>query len=249
MGALRCPACDTPVLADDISLELKVGLCRPCNSSFDLQAAEASEPVSKAPPARPRARPPEALMDLSAPPKGVTVRTDGEAIEVGWRWFRLDPSFLFLCLWCVLWDGFLVVWYTLGIASFMAGSSEALLVLVFPLLHVAVGIGMTYGLLARMVNRTTLRVDPMRIEVHHGPLFWPRPAVTPTQNVDQLYVVRGATRKQGATGYTLVARLQNRTSVELVKGVPTDVQARYIEQRLESWMGIDDVAVEGEYSG
>ena len=139
--------------------------------------------------------------------------------------------------------------HTFGIASFMAGSSEALLILVFPLLHVAVGIGVTYGLLARMVNRTTLRVDPMRIEVHHGPLFWPGPAVTPTQTVDQLYVVQGVKGKEGATGYSLVARLQNRTSVELVKGVPTDLQARYIEQRLESWMGIDDVAVEGEYSG
>lgn len=106
---------------------------------------------------------------------------------------------------------------------------------------------MTYGLLAKVVNRTTIRVDPMRVQVRHGPLPWKRTPVVPAKPIDQLYLVRVEGERK--SGFSLVARCHNRTSVELAAGIPSDEMGRYMEQRLESWMGIEDVPVQREWKG
>ena len=74
-------------------------------------------------------------MDIGLPDKMEIVRRSN-GIEIVRRWF--GPQVIFMTLFAVAWDVFLVFWYS------MAGGSGNLMMLLFPLIHVAVGIGITY---------------------------------------------------------------------------------------------------------
>ena len=80
----------------------------------------------------------------------------GTRTTIAWRWFGFQ--FLFLALFCVVWDAFLVLWYTMA-----TGPTMPLMMKLFPLLHVAAGIGLTYYTLAGFLNRTSVEIMPTRM--------------------------------------------------------------------------------------
>lgn len=254
---LACPQCGERIAASDVNLDLFVALCRTCDATVELGRDDTGSTPPRAelpaPPDRQtaltRGRPPEALARLASPPAGITVQQHGQTLVLTRRWFRFSPGFLFLALWCLVWDGFLVVWYAIGFASLFSGSGEALIMLLFPILHLAVGIGVTYTLVATVVNRSRVEIDGSHVRVTHGPLPWGGPAPIPVHAVDQFYLVRQTGKNGSTSGFDLVARRVDRTSEKVLGGLESDVQGRYLEQRLEAHLGLEDVAVEGEYNG
>ena len=46
-----------------------------------------------------------------------------------------------------------------------------------------------------------------------------------------------------------MARRRDLTSIELLSGLPNDIQARYLERRIEAHLGLADIAVAHEYTG
>ncbi len=231
---LACPSCGGRIPADDVNVELMVALCRSCDRAVELAPA--------------RAAPPDALLELAAPPPGIEAHTEGEDLVLRWRWLKVGPDLFGLAAWVLFWNGFLVVWYAMAFTMLFNGEEDAVLAVVFPLIHVAVGIGAAYLLVATLVNRSEIRVGPAHITVRHGPLPWSGPAPIPTGAVDQLYVVRNR-NKQGGVTYDLVARRVDRTSDALLSGIGDDVQARFLERRIEAHLGIADRPVDGEYTG
>lgn len=236
---LTCPSCGDTIAPDDVNIELMVAMCRSCASMVELSAS--------APAPEPRARPPEAILRWAAPPKGLTVSEADGALSLRRQWFQPDVGFFFLLLWCVVWDGFLVVWYMGTFARLASGDLGALGMMLFPLLHVAAGVGVTYLLVARALNQSTITIDASHLRVSHGPLPWPAPNPLPVRSIDQLYLVQRDGKN--ARTFTLVARLLDRTSVELLSSLPDDRQPRFMEQRIEAFLGLADQQVEGEYSG
>ena len=63
----------------------------------------------------------------------------------------------------------------------------------------------------------------------------------------QFYLTQ-QTNKNSRT-YSLVARRKDMTSEQLLKGLPDDDQARYLERRLEAHLSIADRPIDGEYTG
>ena len=229
---LECPGCSAEIAPDDVNIELMVGLCRGCGSTVELTA---------------KAAPPPELLKLAEPPAGVTVREEGGELFLRRRWFTFNVSFVFLAFWCLVWDGFLVVWYTASIAALLSGEVASVLMLLFPILHVVVGIGVTYSLVATVVNYTEIRVSEVHLEVTHGPLPWRGPQPMPSRAIDQFYLVQDV--QKSSRTYSLVARRKDQTSEQLLTNLSDDTQARYMERRLEAWLGITDQAVDGEYTG
>lgn len=230
---LACPSCGAPIPAEDVNVALMVALCRGCASTVELAAG--------------RSRPPAALLELAAPPAGLTIEDRGGALVLRRRWFEPNGAFFFMVLWCVLWDGFLVVWYLAAFAGLASGDVSSIGMALFPTLHVIAGVGVTYFTLATAINHSTITLDDTHLRIAHGPLPWRAPDPVPLRSIDQLYLTQRLQKNQRT--FTLVARRLDRTSVELLSGLPRDEQARFLEQRIESHLGIPDRAVEGEYTG
>jgi hypothetical protein len=223
-----CPSCRVPVAAEDIALDTGLAKCRTCNNVFRFDNA----PELAAPAVRPR-------QNVGRPRSVVSSEVDG-GLTVQYRWF--SPKYVFMALFCLFWDGFLVFWYAMALSS---GDTVGLL---FPLLHVAAGIAITYATIAGFVNTTTLRIDPWRLRVRHHPLPWGKPVDLAVGDVHQLFCDEKITRGRNGPSYTynLNALLRDGSRRKVISGLDTADLPVFLEQHAESWMGIQDEAVLGE---
>lgn len=215
---------------DDVNLSTGLARCRSCER---VQIHAPAGHAAALAPAEPLARPP-----------AVTETREGGRFVLAMSWY--NNSVLFLIPFCIAWDAFLIFWY----ASALGGSTDAsggisLLMLVFPIGHVAAGVGLTWHTLATLFNRTTFALGGGRFEVSHGPVPWYGGLDVREGAVRQLYVVESAVRRNNARTWKLCAKIGD-TSRELVTGIVDLQLARYIEQRLEAQLGIADARVAGE---
>lgn len=230
-----CPGCGTAYRGDDVNLTTGLARCRACDRIELLGGAPVAEAV------RPRRG--EPVAELARPP-AFTEGTDADGFHLRFRWYH--PGVWFLLFFCIAWDGFLVVWY--GSALAMAATDAAgpmFLMFVFPLAHVAVGVGLTWHTLATLLNTTTFTVGRGRLRVSHGPVPWWGGVDEPTSRVSQLYVSLSPVRRNKQHSYRVHA-LVDGTARELLSGIPDLANARYLERRLEERLGIDDAPIVGE---
>jgi hypothetical protein len=214
---IDCPSCRFQIQADDMDLRTMSARCRVCQSLVDLRPAEA------------------AAAPLPVPlPERITVSTERGELRIERRWFTWTA--IFLAFFTVFWLGFLAFWYAMAFAS---GSREMLL---FPLLHVAVGLGVGYSTLAMFVNRTRIVVAGGSLTVRHGPLPWFGSRDIPTGALEQLYCDEHVNRGRNGTTITYSVRARGRDGklVKLVSGLPERDQAFFIEQEVERHLGIAD---------
>lgn len=99
---------------------------------------------------------PEGL-DLIPGPDGVTIRRV-------WLTWKIAP----LALFAVVWDSFLLFWYS----QLLSRPDPPLIAIVFPIGHIAVGLGITYYVLASLVNKTDVVILPGSVRVVTGPAPW-----------------------------------------------------------------------------
>jgi len=104
---------------------------------------------------------------LEAPlPEHLVMMREAGGLTLVYAWFR--PMYVFLLFFCIFWDGFLVFWYRTALAHPSPGS----IALWFPLIHVGVGVGITYSTIAGFLNRTRVSVDAGEVTIRHGPVPW-----------------------------------------------------------------------------
>lgn len=173
-----CPNCAALVVADDINIAALVGKCAGCNHIFRLPLADVPAvgrggtlALEEGPPSR---------------PSGIVHEPgfDGE-LNLRMRWFT--PGLIFLLFFCIAWDGFLVFWYSMALIGDPPKGGQFWLMVLFPICHVAVGVGLTYFTLAGFLNQTRVRIDRDELDVRHGPVPWwgnRRVAVSEIQGVE-----------------------------------------------------------------
>ncbi|MBI5548477.1 MAG: hypothetical protein HY901_31735 [Deltaproteobacteria bacterium] len=233
MNELRCKRCSLNIHAEDVHADLGIAKCRACHAVMDLLSRE----PAGGPPERPASRAEVAI------PKRFKVEQQGSTLSIEWRWFTLAA--IFLIFFCCFWDGFLVLWYGL---SFSSGEAPAMMLL-FPLIHVAIGAGLSWYTLALLINRTRLEVGSGMLRVRHSPLPWPGNRELSATSIEQLYCVEVVHRGKNGTSYTydLMAVLRTGTKpLKLIGRLEKPEQALFLEQRIESFLGIEDRPVSGE---
>ena len=120
--------------------------------------------------------------------------------------------------------------------------------ILFPLIHVGIGVGLTYYVICSVVNTTTILVSRGVLSLTHGPLWWPGGSLEiPTSEVDQLYCTRHVHRHKNSRSVTFTVNVLQRDqiSAKLLSGLNKQ-QALYIEQTIEDHLKIEDVPVDGE---
>jgi hypothetical protein len=238
---IYCRSCGEQVQAANIDTRNKMARCSACHSMFDVSA----QLTTAGPSQRRRA-------SVTLPP-GIEVRDLGAstmqdsmpfrnkpvqpAFEIVRRWFSPDRIALL---------GFALVWNAMVLFMFKgAGASQLLFVGVF----LAPGLFVLYQGLAGLLNRTTIRAQQGRLTVRHAPIPWPGARDIDVSGLKQVFVKEVAHKGKNGTTHTydLCAMLEDAAQVVLLKGLPAPTQALFLEQQLESRLGIVDVAVNGEY--
>jgi len=237
MAVVRCPSCDAEIPADDVNIERLVAKCRHCNTVFGFAAQLGAEALQQVAPALRTGKRPEVPM-----PPTISMTSSGKTLEVTLRWFSW--TVLALAFFCVFWDGFMVVWYVIALSEGVAVMAVA------GLLHLAVGVGLTYFCLASWLNSTRITLDGMYLRIEHGPLPWPGGLELPTSNIEQLFTKQVVHRGKHGPHYSfeLHAALRDGSQRKLLSGLSDAEQALYIEQEAERFLGVEDRAVSGEIS-
>ena len=176
-------------------------------------------------------------------PARVTLKKYAQGLRITRRWFswKVIPMAFF----CLFWDGFLIFWYI------MVFSTKAPLIFaIFPVVHLSVGVAITYATLATLLNTSLIEITAKSFQVYHEPLPWSGEIQIPTRELEQLYCTQKTHHGENSdtTTYDLHAVTADGRNKTLLKGMDSPDIALYLEQQIESWLNIEDQPVSGELS-
>jgi hypothetical protein len=226
--ALKCPSCSSPFEESAFDLDHGLVRCQYCGTLTTLPST---------------VRRPQGLIERGplALPKQMSIEPTAHGMRLVRKWF--SPVVFFLIPFCVVWNGFLIFWY---VAAFSTGAP--MVATLFPLIHVAVGVGLAYFTLALLINRTEIAVERGEVVITHAPLPWFGYRRIPGVMIDQIYAKVHITHgKNGpSTDYQLWLVNTSGKHEKLHANNLSQEQALYIEQQLEKALGIKDRAISGE---
>ncbi|MEX2171004.1 MAG: hypothetical protein WD851_16920 [Pirellulales bacterium] len=238
MPTYPCENCGAPIEVRPRELAI---VCRECGYEQRLSGVDPGlEPARQQELKTSPVATAEPLEPLVPQPSGVLIDDDGYRLRIRRRWFSF--GYIPLLFFCIAWDSFLFFWYA---AAFGDPNAPWLMVL-FPVFHVAIGVGLTYAVLAGLLNTTTITADPQELVVRHRPIPWSGNLNLPVQEIRQLFVKREKARRNNSEAYSLHALRTNRRQVKLLSGLVDASQGQYIEQEVERHLGIAPERVKGE---
>lgn len=232
--ALTCPACDAPLSVPEGRGQF---YCQFCGTPVTLPANSAMKDPSRLKKA------------AVAIPEKLQVAEFGGDLRISWPWFQWTG--LFLIPFCIAWNAFLIGWYSMALSDFGPPGGMKIIMLVFPIAHVAVGIGLLYACLVLLLNRTTIHITFGELIIRHGPIPAIGNRTISVDEIEQLYVKheRNQGREHTSHNYPLLARLKSGEEVKLLpRNSEVDV-ARAVEQLVEAHLNIRDQSVDGEHLG
>ena len=235
---LECPSCGARAAYSAGDSVLR---CEYCGNQHIFRLPTGHGFTGSAQPLNPGARVEPSRRLLVPRPREVTLQKDGDQFILRSRWF--NTKYIALAFFCNAWHAFLCFWYSMA----FGGSGAPWIMFVFPVAHVAVGVGMTYYTLAGLLNVTRLKVDREQFAVQHDPVPWPGEVKTPTNTLEQLYCKEKSHSGESGTTYTyqLCAVLKDGRKLDLVSGLDSADIAIFLEQQIETWLRIPDEAVAG----
>lgn len=210
-----CPTCRAEVPAADINIQAMTAVCRSCNEVFAVAPAQ------------------DAGVPLGLPARFTLTDEGSRRFGVSWRWWRVQH--LFLLFFCCAWDTFLVFWYAAAIFGIHKGGGGMIwLMIIFPVCHVAVGVGLTYYVIAAMCNRTWVACDGDTLTVRHGPIPWAGGASVPVHELRDLRVEAKYPRRSQPR--FAVIGVRNGKDLALVNDLDSD-EATWMRQQLAGLLG------------
>jgi len=226
-----CPSCGAVVPADDINIKALIGKCDDCDHVFDLpqKANKKSNQSKKSGPLD---------FDGSAPPRPKKIQKEvGPSNELYLKKAWFSPMYFGLMFFCIAWDSFLVFWYSIAFTT-----NAPWLMLVFPIGHLAIGVGMTYTVIAGLFNKTHIFADRYTIIVRHRPIPWKGNRELECMDIKRLYLEEKLPRNhqnlsRTLTNYDLKADIAG-DEVTILSGLETS-EARYIIYELAKAVKID----------
>jgi len=180
-------------------------------------------------------------------PENIKINKNFQQLRIVRKWFGI--KFIFLTMFVFVWDAFLINWYVMAFSSLSFSQNAVYLMpLLFPLIHVAFGIGLTYYTLAGYLNKTFIDVNFNSITIRHEPLpFWGVKKVS-SKKVIQLYCKRDDffNSRNIYRPFAVHAITNERKNIKLLSGLDNSDQALFIEQEIEKFLSIEDKPVKGE---
>ncbi len=229
LAKIECPKCGSPMSLKNFSQAEEMFRCSHCNSIFLGEGSlNKNAGITFSP------RP-----EISIPKKISISQSDGFYI-ITRKWF--GAKYFFFLFFATFWSIFMITWNSISITS------GAYIMVLFGLLHTAVGVFVAYLALTGFVNKTDIKLGRGKIIVKHYPLWWPGSKEYSAGEFIQFYSMEKIQRgKNGTTySYELFGKTHSGTQIKLISGLETSSQALFFEQKIENYLGIKDEAVSGE---
>lgn len=172
-------------------------------------------------------------------PKNMHLRESADKLEFEYRWYK--PKYFVSLLVAPVFSFFLIQ------SDFIQGDFNTLTMPVAVL--VLLTLFVIYYSLARLINTTRIYVTHNDLRVYHGPVPYSKNMDLSKEDVTQLFVTQHRTGHRYHildTTYQINVILKSKEVITLVKGLHTPGQGRFIEQKIERFLGITDIHVEGE---
>jgi predicted RNA-binding Zn-ribbon protein involved in translation (DUF1610 family) len=226
---MSCPSCGAAIHVPD---KIERYQCEYCGTTHFIRDASAKRQAQAAAPLRAK---------WLAPDK-VRMTRDNEGSHIRFRWFSLRH--IPMAIFCLFWDGFLIFWY-----SMVTSMGAPLVFALFPILHLMVGIAITYSTLAGFVNRTNIDLSRTELSVWFEPLLWFGEKTLKVGEIKQIYCKEKIVHGKNGTvthRYSLNVLTSALRQVELLRDLDSPDLAMFLEQQLEEWMLIADQPIAGE---
>lgn len=229
---LDCPKCNTLISAGDINLTQGLAKCSHCSHEFEIKDVINKDPIRR----------PEMMM-----PDGMEVLRISSMLDIVIDWYRSAPKKTVLSL---IGSSFFWNLLLIPLVIFLAFQGRFLFIMFF-FGHLITGLSLLWYLLATLINKTHILVNKDGITIRHSPIatFNNQKIKIPKEKIVQLYVTRYTEKigknKEGVQAYALSAILDNKKVIDLVRGMNRETQL-YLEQEIETYLGIKDKIVKGE---
>lgn len=172
-------------------------------------------------------------------PKNMHLREKAHSLEFEYSWYK--TKYIIAIFAAPLFAFFLVK------SEYINGDFNQFTIPVLVL--TAASIVVIYYCIAKLMNTTRISVSHEEIKVNHGPIPFSKNLVLRKEDLTQLYVTQhriGHRYNLYATTYQINAILTNKDIITLVKGLHQPEQGRFIENKIEDFLDITDIHVEGE---
>lgn len=180
-------------------------------------------------------------------PNNMTVNYYDDYMHIQKTWYSIGT--IFLTVFMVAWVGgtlfvFSSLWEELG-------ESSITIALLMPLAFGVATICMIYACLAMWLNKTDIFVSQKLMEVRMGPVPWWGQFKRQTSDIVQFYVKKIITKNKNSTTitYNVMFKSEDGTVKKLTGGLDSYEKAHFIEQKVEHYLGIENVRTDGETNG
>jgi len=169
-------------------------------------------------------------MEQLSIPEGLDVLREGDSVVIrrSWRTLMVIPLFFFL----VFWFGFLGFWYYLAFTE-----KGPLVMFLFPLLHLAAGVGLAYFAIASLVNKTDVIISGTEVRTVTGPLPWRGNRVVAATDIHG-FQVRERRGNKGSIRYALLYVDAANKERPLIPETPRREQAEFIAASIGKILGL-----------
>lgn len=190
--------------------------------------------------------------NLLAVPDKIEVNENFSKLTISYRWLNSYSYFLLIGMFIIftivittLWDSFVST--SLFKELFDMPTFELLVVAMFA----STGIYYAYYALCSVLNKTIVEVDGHAIKIWFEPLPWIGTDKILRADIKQLYTIQHVKAQDNrinlSISYRVKAVTQSNRSIILVQDITTAEQARFLERKIEQYLGITNEKVEGEY--
>ena len=223
---IHCKRCNEPISSENVHLDNHMAKCSSCDAVFDFRDQVTRVEAHK--------------RSVLEAPKGIELQTTMDGLQIVRRWFSAKT--IGLLIFCMFWDGFMVAWFGIAI------SKEQWAMAAFGTIHALVGVGITYLCVAGFINRTHIEITFRDISIKHMPLPWFEGKTISLVDIKQIFTKEKMHRNKNSISYSYEVHFLDHQGKEtkMVSGLEKPEQALYIEQEIESTLGIKDAPVSGE---
>ena len=189
-----------------------------------------------APPPAGAAGPKGAEAKLPAPPPGISVHVEGNALVIAWRWYHV--GYVVGVVFAMAIMGFFgwVTWHDHHDPTSSGTITSFLGMFIWP-----ATLALLYWMVAGICNTTFITAHPARIEIAHRPIWWPGRKTKPVDNLAELEIVQQVHKAgfwQGSVDYAIAVRTADQRRWWLGGSLRTPDLAVFIAGAVGAYYGV-----------
>lgn len=180
---------------------------------------------------------------LNPTPANMQIEESKNALTIRYKWNKLI-GYLALV--------FAFIWTTVLVFNFIGwGDDTPWFITVFMIPFILAGLFIFYFGLASIFNTTTITIDFDNVSIKHTPVFWIGNKDIYKHDIKQIYVKQQVHKGKNGTSYSYSVNAIDRANkdIKLVDSLQNADECKWIEQKMESFLKIQNKKVSGEYNG